>query len=82
MEPVGGRDRLNRGGEPLERDRGGATDGVEADREPACRSFIKNEWMKLARERELEVRPDRIAADDYAAWHARQAALAAIHRAD
>lgn len=30
------------------------------DREPACRSFIKNEWIKLTRERNLEVRPDRI----------------------
>jgi len=35
------------------------------DREPATRSFIKNAWMKLTRDRGLEMRPDLVRAEDY-----------------
>ncbi|MGI8906824.1 MAG: hypothetical protein ACR2IE_10075 [Candidatus Sumerlaeaceae bacterium] len=34
-----------------------------SDREPACRTFIKNEWMKIAWQNNVEARPDRVPAD-------------------
>jgi hypothetical protein len=34
-----------------------------SDREPACRSFIKNEWMKITRANTVEARPDRVPVD-------------------
>lgn len=58
----------------------------DTDREPACRSFIKNEWMKLARERSLEVRPDRIPSEDYASctgeWESRVLAAMKVQKAE
>lgn len=40
---------------------------LDTDREPAFRAFVKNEWVKLTRSKEVEARPDRVPADSFEA---------------